>query len=168
MSNSSDIILTHQQITNKLIRLAWQVYENNMDEPLLWIAGIDERGMFIAKRIANELRKISEQEIRTIQVKIDRDTLLPQYESEHDISSLENEVIVLVDDVLNSGQTMVSAMLPLISKKVKKIQVLVLASRSHRLFPVKADYVGIKMATTLQEHLNFDNHIESDLKLTLT
>jgi pyrimidine operon attenuation protein/uracil phosphoribosyltransferase len=59
------------------------------------------------------------------------------------------------------------AMMPLVSKKVRKIQVAVLASRSHRLYPIRADFVGTSMATTLQEHLNFDNSDEADLKLIL-
>jgi pyrimidine operon attenuation protein/uracil phosphoribosyltransferase len=59
-------------------------------------------------------------------------------------------------------------MLPMLQHQVAKIQVAVLASRSHRLFPVRADFVGISMATTLQEHLNFDNSNPADLKLTLS
>lgn len=168
MNQSSDIILNHKQIVNKLTRLAWQVYENNMDEKVLWIVGIDKRGMYIANRIASELSKISDQKIQTMNAIPGESFNETVYESEFDLSSLQNSVVILVDDVLNTGKTLVSAMLPLFSKNVSKMQVVVLASRSHRLFPVKADFVGISMATTLQEHLNFDNSDENNLTLKLT
>jgi pyrimidine operon attenuation protein/uracil phosphoribosyltransferase len=167
MSQSSDIILNHKQISHKLTRLAWQVYENNMDEAVIWIAGIDKRGMYIAKIIANELAKISEQKIQIMQIELDPASLEPSYHSSDSMDNLHNEVIILVDDVLNTGKTLMMAMMPLVSKKVRKIQVAVLASRSHRMYPIRADFVGISMATTLQEHLNFDNSNEADLKLIL-
>ncbi len=161
-------ILDHRQIANKLKRLAWQIYENNMDEATLWIAGIDKRGIYLSGKIAAELAHISNQKIHMMKVLIDRQSYEPTYMSEHHIEELKDGVLILIDDVLNTGKTIISAMLPLIPKQVRRIHVAVLASRSHRLFPVKADYVGISMATTLQEHLLFDNADENDLKLVLT
>ena len=61
----------------------------------------------------------------------------------------------MVDDVLNSGKTMLACMAPVINKKPAKIQTAVLANRNHKAFPVKADIVGISLATTLQEHIWF-------------
>jgi pyrimidine operon attenuation protein/uracil phosphoribosyltransferase len=160
-------ILNHRQIASKIKRLAWQIYENNMDESTLWIAGMDQRGQYIAEKIIRELSQISPQAIRHIHVMIDRNTFEPTYITDHHMEDLKDGVLILIDDVLNTGKTMISAMLPLVQKQVRKIQVVVLASRSHRLFPVKADYVGISMATTMQEHLLFDNADENDLKLVL-
>ncbi len=168
MDKQLTTILNHQQITNKLKRLAWQIFENNMDEKTLWIAGIDKRGIYLAEKIAAELSGISQQKINAMKVLIDRQSFEPTFMSDHHIEELKDGVLILVDDVLNTGKTIISAMLPLISKQVRSIQVVVLASRSHRMFPVKADYVGISMATTLQEHLLFDNSDEGDLKLVLT
>lgn len=168
MEMSTDLILNHRQITSKITRLAWQIYENNMDEPTLWIAGIDQRGMDIAELIKTELSKISQQQIRVMNIVIDRKNFEPNFFSDHSLSDLKDAVVIVVDDVLNSGKTIFSAMLPMLQHQVAKIQVAVLASRSHRLFPVKADFVGISMATTLQEHLNFDNSDSTDLKLTLS
>lgn len=165
---TADIILNHRQIKSKIIRLAWQIYENNMDEQVLWIAGIDERGMHIAEMIKDELSRISAQELRLMNIVIDRKNFEPTYFSEFDVENLKDGVVIVVDDVLNSGKTIFSALLPLVRRQAAKIQVAVLASRSHRLFPVKADFVGISMATTLQEHLNYDNASLEDLKLTLS
>lgn len=167
MDTNSTLILNHRQLAYKIKRLAWQIYENNMDEPVLWIAGIDARGMYIANRIAHELSGIGGQDLKILSIKINRQTFEADYTSEHDLGGLRDATVILVDDVLNSGKTIISAMLPLVAKQVKKIQVVVLASRSHRKFPVKADYVGISMATTLQEHLSFDNSDEQNLKLFL-
>lgn len=167
MNQASTVILNHTQIVNKLKRLAWQIYENTMDEPAIWIAGIDERGQYIARHIISELKSISGQQILQLDIRLNRQTFEPQFITDSDFDALENAVVIVVDDVLNSGKTIVSSMLPLIGRKVKKIEVAVLASRSHRLFPVKADYVGISMATTLQEHLKFDNSEPNDLKLLL-
>lgn len=162
----SNIILTHKQIGYKFIRLAWQVYENNMDETCIWLVGIDQRGYFIAESIAAALRTITDQPVEAIQVDV-LNQAEPIYHSQSQLSDLSNGVVVIVDDVLNSGKTIMKAMLPLLDLQVSKIQVAVLASRSHRLYPIKADYVGVSMATTLQEHLTFDNQTPEDLKLIL-
>lgn len=167
MDTNSTLILNHRQLAYKIKRLAWQIYENNMDEATLWIAGIDARGMYIAGRIADELSVIGGQELKILSIQINRQTFEADYTSQHHLDGLKDETVILVDDVLNSGKTIVSAMMPLVSRQAKKIQVVVLASRSHRKFPVKADYVGISMATTLQEHLSFDNSDEQNLKLFL-
>ncbi|MES2618124.1 MAG: phosphoribosyltransferase family protein [Bacteroidota bacterium] len=167
MSQLSTLILSHEQIANKIKRLAWQIYENNMDEGALWIAGIDERGQFIAGKIAEELRQISGQPIKTFAIQINRENFEPRFISEDNFDDLQDASVIIVDDVLNSGKTIVSSFLPLLNRQVRKIEVAVLASRSHRLYPIKADYVGISMATTIQEHLLFDNADVSDLKLLL-
>ncbi len=167
MNQTPTLILTHAQIVNKLKRLAWQIYENNMDERKLWIAGIDARGQYIAKQIVNELKQISGQNICHLDIQLDRQTFEPKFITNDDFDDLENAVVVIVDDVMNSGKTIVSSFLPFINRHVKKIEVAVLASRSHRLYPVRADYVGISMATTMQEHLRFDNADADSLRLIL-
>lgn len=168
MEMTTDIILNHRQITSKIKRLAWQIYENNMDESVLWIAGIDVRGMVIAELIKAELALISPQELRLINVVIDRKNFEPNYFMDNDTIDLKDGVVIVIDDVLNSGKTIFSAMMPLLRYQVSKIQVAVLASRSHRMFPVRADFVGISMATTLHEHLSFDNSNPADMQLKLS
>lgn len=165
--NPTNTILSHTQISNKLKRIAWQIFENNMDEQKLWIAGIDARGQFIAQHIVMELKNISSLEIHQLNIHLDRNSFEPKFISDTDFDALENAAVVIVDDVLNSGKTVVSSFMPLLNRGVRKIELAVLASRSHRLYPIKADYVGISMATTLQEHLLFDNSNPNDLKLIL-
>ncbi len=160
-------ILNHSQISHKIKRLAWQMYENNMETTEIWIAGIDERGGFLANLIANELKQIGTLDVKQFSIQLNRENYEPLFISEHSLDNLANKTVVIVDDVLNSGKTIMCCLLPLLEKKVSKIEVAVLASRSHKKFPIKADYVGISMATTLQEHLLFDNTNPQDLKMVL-
>jgi pyrimidine operon attenuation protein / uracil phosphoribosyltransferase len=161
------IILNHQQITHKIKRLAWQIYEDNMESKQLYIAGVDNRGMYLAEQIANELRLISDLKVELINIVIDRNNFEPSFYSEFNIADIKEQSLVVVDDVLNTGKTLISAFLPLLQRQVAKIRIAVLASRSYRAFPVKADFVGISMATTIQEHLLFDDSNPQDLKLIL-
>ncbi len=138
-----------------------------MDEKQIWVAGIDSRGQFIAKQIISELQKISSLGIHQLDIHLDRTTFEPKFLSESDFDALNHSVVVIVDDVMNSGKTIVSSFMPFLNRGVRKIELAVLASRSHRLYPIKADYVGISMATTLHENLLFDNSNPADLKLIL-
>jgi pyrimidine operon attenuation protein/uracil phosphoribosyltransferase len=165
--SQSAIILNHQQITHKIKRLAWQIYEDNMESKQLYIAGVDNRGMYLAEQIANELRLISDLKVELINIVIDRNNFEPSFYSEFNIADIREQSLVVVDDVLNTGKTLISAFLPLLQRQVAKIRIAVLASRSYRAFPVKADFVGISMATTIQEHLLFDDSNPQDLKLIL-
>ena len=160
-------ILNHFQISHKIKRLAWQIYENNMENSEIWIAGIDERGQFLAQLICQELNTIGILSIQQFAIQLNRETYEPLFLSENNLDELANKTVILVDDVLNSGKTIMSCLLPLLEKNVAKIELAVLASRSHKKFPLKADYVGISMATTLQEHLLFDNGNINDLKMVL-
>ena len=164
---SATSILNHVQISHKIKRLAWLIYENNMESAQIWVAGIDERGQFLAGLLCQQLSEIGTIEVNQFSIQLNRDTFEPLFLSENSLDALSNQHIVLVDDVLNSGKSIVSCLLPLLEKKVAKIEVVVLASRSHKLFPIKADYVGISMATTLHEHLLFDNSNINDLKMVL-
>jgi pyrimidine operon attenuation protein/uracil phosphoribosyltransferase len=67
--------------------------------------------------------------------------------------SVKDKVVIVVDDVLNTGKTMLYSLIPLVNDKARKIQTLVLVDRNHISFPVKANYVGTALSTTLQEHI---------------
>ncbi len=165
--NQSVLILNHKQICHICKRIAWQIYEENIDSFVIYIAGVDSRGMFLAEKIAKELQEIGQLEIKLFNIVIDRNNFEPSFYSDFPLNDLKNEALIVVDDVLNSGKTLISSFLPLIQRQVSKISIAVLASRSHRLYPVEANFVGVSMATTIQEHLLFDNTDENNLKLTL-
>ncbi len=162
----STIILNHEQILRKIKRLAWQIFENNMELSNVFIGGIDQRGQFIAHLIANELKSISNFESIEFNVELNRETFEPTFSI--DINQFQNQRVIIVDDVMNSGKTTLHCLIPIVKSGAAKLELLVLASRSHRKYPIKPDYVGISMATTIQEHLLFDISNKDNITLTLS
>lgn len=162
----STIILNHEQILRKIKRLAWQIFENNIELSTVYIGGIDQRGQFIAHLISNELKSISNFETIEFNIELNRETFEPNFSI--NLNLLHNQRVIIVDDVMNSGKTTLHCFLPIVKLGVSKLELLVLASRSHRLYPLKPDYVGISMATTIQEHLLFDITNKENITLTLS
>jgi pyrimidine operon attenuation protein / uracil phosphoribosyltransferase len=150
-------ILDTLQIKQKLNRLAYEVYENNFSEKELLIVGIDGNGYKVAIHLAEKLKAISPIGITLGKIKLDKDK---PWENEPQIDFTEkafvNKTVILVDDVLNSGKTLMYAVKLFLNKPVKKINTVILVDRSHRRFPVKADYVGLSLSTTLQERIEAD------------
>ncbi len=150
-------ILSTQQIKQKLNRLAYEVYENNFSEKELLIVGIDGNGYKIAKNLVNLLESISSLKLKLGKITINKDE---PWNGEPITDFTEKDYVkkcvVLVDDVLNSGKTMMYAVKLFLDKPVKKINTLVLVDRSHSRFPVKADFVGLSLSTSLQEHIKAD------------
>lgn len=157
MVATQTLILTSKQIQQKINRIAYDIYENNYDEKEIIIAGIADNGYFLAKRIADVLKKIAEIEIKLISIKIDKKNPLSE-EIKIDLTEkeLKNKVIVLVDDVLNSGKTMMFGAKPFLTTPVKRLITAVLVDRGHNRYPIKADFVGLSLSTTLREHITVE------------
>ena len=151
------LVLNKQQLQQKLDRLAWQIYEQNYKEKDIIIAGIANRGVLIAKKIAKKLTEISAIKVKLATIKVDKDN--PFYkEIEVDISEKDykNKVLILVDDVLNSGKTLMYGAKYFLSVPLKKLSTIVLVDRNHNRFPIKADFVGLSLSTTLKEHISVE------------
>jgi pyrimidine operon attenuation protein / uracil phosphoribosyltransferase len=150
-------ILDTTQIQQKLNRLAFEVYENNFSEKELLVVGIDGNGYKVAIQLSEKLKKISGIKISIGKITVNKEK---PWEGEPKVDFAEkdfiNKTIVLVDDVLNSGKTLMYAVKLFLGKPVKKINTVILVDRSHTRFPVKADYVGLTLSTTLQEHIEAD------------
>jgi pyrimidine operon attenuation protein / uracil phosphoribosyltransferase len=148
-------ILDKKQILQKTRRMAFEIYENNFEEKEIILAGIYDRGYFFAEMLKAELEKISE--LKVVLVKI---TLEKFAASQNDIhldcqtSSLINKSIIVVDDVLNTGRTLIYCLRPFLELKIKSLQTAVIVDRSHRLFPISANYTGYGLSTTIQEHIH--------------
>jgi pyrimidine operon attenuation protein/uracil phosphoribosyltransferase len=145
-------ILNREVAANKLKRMAFEILENNFDETGFILAGIRESGTVIARTIKLLLEEIAPgMAIELITVSLDKKNpkeviLAPK-------TDFQNKVVILIDDVSNSGKTLLYAIKPFLDSNPKKIQTLVLVERSYTTFPVKPDYVGLSVATTLQEHI---------------
>jgi pyrimidine operon attenuation protein/uracil phosphoribosyltransferase len=144
-------ILNQEVSQRKMLRMAYEILENNYEENVLILAGIRESGSVIARNIQkllHEIKNISTELLMvTLEKKFPEDVVLSKS------ISFENKVVILIDDVSNSGKTLLYALKPFLSSHPKKIQTLVLVERTHKAFPVKPDYVGLSVATTLQEHI---------------
>jgi pyrimidine operon attenuation protein/uracil phosphoribosyltransferase len=149
------LILTGKQIEQKINRIAYEIYENNYTEKEIIIAGIADNGFILAKRIAGVLQKISTITIISTEIAIDKEN-----PAAHEIKialtdkELKNKVIILVDDVLNSGKTLIFGSKPFLSSSVRRLTTVVLVDRGHNRYPIKADFVGLSLSTTLQEHIS--------------
>lgn len=148
------VILNAHQIEQKIKRIAYQIYENNVNESELIIAGIAPNGALFAQKLVNILKQISPIKITFANIKLNKKNPL---ENSIEVSihpdEWTNKSIIIVDDVLNSGKTLAYAVHHFLNKPIKNIQTAVLVDRSHKQFPVNANYVGLSLATTLQEHV---------------
>ena len=152
--NNETLVLTSHQIEQKLNRLAYQIYEDNADEKEIIVAGIMLPGFLIAKRIVAILQKISKLKITLIELPIDKHS---QHSEDAELSlsaeELHNKVVIVVDDVLNSGKTLMYAIRPFLYSDIRKLRTVVLVDRNHKRYPISADFVGLSMSTTLQDHV---------------
>jgi len=151
LANDKNYILDAATAEKKLRRMAYEILENNPDEKLLILAGIRESGSVIARRVQEYLKQISDVSTELITISLDK-----KYPTTVKLSkemNFDNQVIIVMDDVANSGKTLLYALKPFMEFHPKSIETLVLVERSHKLFPVKPDYVGLSIATTLQEHI---------------
>ena len=153
MQNKTQI-LTHQQIEQKITRIAFQIYEDNYTEKKLIIAGIANNGFIFAELLAKQLKSISNFEIVLQELQIDKkNPIINETTLGLEAKDFKNQVIIVVDDVLNSGKTMMYGLKHFLVAPVKKLSTAVLVNRSYKRFPVHADYLGMNLATTMKERI---------------
>ena len=147
-------ILTKEVAGKKLRRMAYEILENNFEEPHLILAGIRESGSVIARNIQKLLTEIANVSTQLVVISLDKKA--PKEVEVSEKIDFNNKVIILIDDVANSGKTLSFALKPFLDFHPKKIQTLVLVERSHKVFPVQPDYVGLSLSTTIQEHIHVE------------
>lgn len=144
-------ILDAPTAAKKLQRMAYEIVENNIGETDIVLAGIRTSGSVVAKNIQQLLSVISE--LKTELIAIDLDKKNPGEVLLSKELDFNGRVIIVIDDVANSGKTMLYAMKPFLRFHPKKIQTLALVERTHKAFPISTDFSGLSVATTLQEHI---------------
>lgn len=154
MNVTNNVILNHDEINHKIRRIAFQIYENNVNEKEVILAGIDSNGYIFAKKLKSVLQKISN--INPILCKVNIDKKNPHLPIKTSIQpeDYENKSLVLVDDVLNSGTTLIYGVKHFLNVPLKQFKTAVLVNRNHKKYPVKADFKGISLSTSLHEHVN--------------
>lgn len=157
-------ILSHQQIQHTVRRIAYQIYEANVEEKEIIIAGIDGGGLQFAKKLQTVLKKITEAEITLCKMSMDKSNPLKSgVETSIPEDEYRNKSVVLVDDVLNSGTTLIYGVHHFLKTPLKQLKTAVLVNRNHKKYPVKADYKGISLSTSLQEHVHVEFKAKNDM-----
>lgn len=157
-------ILSHQQIQHKIRRIAYQIYEANVEEKEIIIAGIDGGGLNFAKKIQQVLQQITKAEITLCKVSMDKkDPVKSGVTTSMPKEGYINKSVVLVDDVLNSGTTLIYGVHHFLGVTLKQLKTAVLVNRNHKKYPIKADYKGISLSTSLQEHVHVKFQARNDV-----
>ncbi|MGD1839501.1 MAG: phosphoribosyltransferase family protein [Thermonemataceae bacterium] len=151
---TSSLILDKAQTLRKIKRMAFEVYENNAQEEEIIFIGIHEMGYLLAQRLQKEFNQIASIPSQLVKLTLDKQApVQSDIQLDCTLTTLQNKAIILVDDVLNTGRTLIYSLRPFFEIPVKKFQTALLVNRNYRRFPIAADYVGYTLATTLQEHI---------------
>ena len=148
------LILNQQQIQQKIDRIAYQILEDNFDEQEILIAGILPRGDHIAERIKRILDNIAPFTTTLLTIELQKQSSTLQAITNFDIQECNNKVVILVDDVLNSGKTLAYGFGVFLDVPLKKLRTVVLVDRNHKSFPITTDFAGIALSTVIKEHVD--------------
>ncbi|MFC4269343.1 phosphoribosyltransferase domain-containing protein [Polaribacter marinivivus] len=151
-----NIILNNTQIDQKIRRIAYQIYESNSNEKELIIAGIKGNGFILANKIVAVLEKISTLKVTICEVNINKKKPLEKITTSLTKEVYKNKSLVLVDDVLNSGTTLIYGVKHFLNVPLKRFKTAVLVNRNHKKYPVKADFKGVSLSTSIKEHIVVD------------
>lgn len=162
MEKNSVLILDNEQINHKIKRIAYQIYESNVEEEQIILAGIANSGFELAKRLENELREISDLEVKLCEVKVNKKNPLDSITTSLSPEDYKNKSLVLIDDVLNSGTTLIYGVRHFLEVPLKRFKTAVLVDRSHKKYPVKADFKGLSLSTSIHETVKVHFKIGED------
>lgn len=148
------LVLDQHQIAQKINRLSHEIIENTYGIPELLIGGIVGNGEVFAGQIADIIRANSAQDITVFTIDLHKDFPLEHpITSSIDTQSFKGKTVILVDDVINSGTTMQYALIKILEQPVRSVKTVALVNRLHRRYPIKCDFVGMTLTTTLQNRV---------------
>jgi len=153
MTKDKKQILDKPQIEQIIVRMAYQIYEQNHQVDKIYFFGLAQNGLKLAEMLSVELQKISSITTESILMDIDKSAQSQPNLDHVKMPDGENLNVIVVDDVLNSGRTMIYALDPILRLSIAKLQTCVLVNRSHKRFPIAVDYKGLELGTTIQEHI---------------
>ena len=154
MTKEPTLILNSKQISQKIIRMAHEIHENHYKEKELVLIGIEGRGVQLATRLSKLLSEISGLTIHQEEIKLNKDKPLSEpMRYSGDLKTLKGKSVILIDDVLNSGKTLIYASRFILEVDAKSLMIATLVDRFHRKFPIRADIVGLTLSTNLREHV---------------
>ena len=155
-------ILDHQAIQHKIRRIAYQIYESNAREKEIVLAGIMPNGYVFTERLAAVLEEISDIEITLCEVRMNKKEPLGTVTTSLPATAYTQKSVVLIDDVLNSGTTLIYGVKHFLEVPLKRFKTAVLVNRNHKKYPVKADFKGISLSTSLNESIEVRFETDND------
>ncbi len=150
------LILDKEAISNKLRRMAYEIWERNSDEKEITIIGIEQGGKIVANNLAAMLNEICKIKVHSMSININKKK--PLNHALDFEQNLNGKSVILVDDVVNSGKTIMYSLHAILSYDLRKVMVAVLVDRKHKSFPIASDIVGHSLATTLQDHIEVETN----------
>lgn len=168
MSDNRTLILDHRRIVLTLERIALEICARHHDGSDLVLGGIGDRGYLVATLLAAHLRRLHSGSTSLFRIDFDRQNFRPEAIAFTPLPDFSGRHVIVADDVLNSGKTLMHVIQPIVSENPASLQTVFLAERSYRSYPVRADYTGISLATTFQEHVSFDAAEPDNLALWLS
>ncbi|MDA8923410.1 phosphoribosyltransferase family protein [Flavobacteriaceae bacterium] len=166
MPKINELIFDATKIEHCTLRIAYQIYEHNQDRDTIYLAGIANNGVIYAKRIKTHLEQIANLTVHLVELNVDKKNPLSNVTSSHDLSELSNQSVVVVDDVLNTGSTLMYAVKYLLDVPLAQLNTAVLVNRNHKKYPIKADFKGLSLSTSLNEHIEV--HFSGDIGVYLS
>ena len=157
-------LLSKEQIQAKLNRIVHQIHELCFSEEEIIICGITPgNGSTIAERVADQLETISSIKINRTSIEINKDNpLADKIKCKLRSEEYANKTVVIVDDVSNSGKTLMYAAKYFLESPIKAIRPLVLVDRNHSVYPIKPSFVGLTVSTTLQDHIHVEMNADEE------
>jgi len=153
MKTENNIILNNTQINHKIRRIALQILESNIDEQQIVLAGISKNGFLISEKLKRIIADYSDVEILLSEVFINKKELLSEVTTSINTTEYTNKSVVLIDDVLHSGATLIYGVKHFLNVPLKQLKTAVLINRNHKKFPIKADFKGLSLSTSINEHV---------------
>ena len=146
-------ILKQDRIDRIVKRISFQIHEKNQNSSEVVLIGVLENGFILSELIKKELKKISKSKVQLFSIKINKKNPLNPIDLNCDLSELKNKSIVLIDDVLNSGKTLIHCVKYLLDVPISNFNTAVLIDRNHKKFPIKIDFKGLSLSTTIKENV---------------
>lgn len=156
MSTTRTLVMDDSTIRRKIERIAWELYERHIDESKIFLVGIAGSGYLLAERIAEAMKRIGAPELQLIELTINKRNPWKDKTMNIDPAELKGSSVIVIDDVLNSGSTLIYGVQHILQTKVKRCTTAVLVDRNHKRFPIKADVKGLSLSTSLREHVEVD------------
>jgi pyrimidine operon attenuation protein/uracil phosphoribosyltransferase len=152
--NSKHKILGQDRINKIVKRIAFQIHEKNQNESEIILIGILKNGFILSNLIEKELQKISKSKIQLLSIKVNKKSPLDSVELSSDLNKIKNKSLVLIDDVLNSGKTLIHCVKYLLDVPLANFNTVVLIDRNHKKYPIKIDFKGLSLSTSIKENVS--------------